>query len=329
MKKIMFFTLVVSILLFPKSLSAQDQQKTSLSISPPLSEIVIQPGKSVTQAFNITNEGSVNLEVIPTVVPFAPHPETGEPVLLLNSTRFPFATLQNLDKALDKPFLLKAKQSDQLVLRIAIPEKEKEKDYYVTLLLQTKPSGLTQLNETGSISQAYLGVHLLVSVSKSGEDKGNLTIHQFKSAKFLDTFSDISPKLFVKNNGTTFTKAHGEIKIISLTGEIIKLFPILPENVLSGGVRELHTSLPDPEDAKSAIPAPFTYKPLFLLGSYTVTARVFAENQIAEEVTIQVFAFPFSLVAFIISLYFTRHVIVSVREKRETKAKVVDRISKE
>lgn len=329
MKNIILFTFTVCILLLPTSLHAQDQQRTSISISPPLSEIVIQPGKSVTQAFNITNEGSVDLEVTPTVVPFAPHPETGEPILLLNTARFPFATLQNLDKALDKPFLLKAKQSDQLVLRIAIPEKEKEKDYYVTLLLQTRPSGLTQLNETGSISQAYLGVHLLVSVSSSGEDRGNLAIHRFESAKFLDTFSTISPKLFVKNNGTTFTKAHGEIKIISLTGEIVKLFPILPENVLSGGVRELHTSLPDPEDTKSAIPAPFTYKPLFLLGPYTITARVFAENQTAEEVTIQIFAFPFSLVAVVISLYLTRYVIAYVKKKYETKAKVVDKIPKE
>ena len=274
--------------------NSQQPALTSLSVTPPLSEIVIKPGKAITQAFTIKNEGKVDLEVTPTIVDFSPDGKTGAPILLPNNTQFPFGKLENLDKKLNAPFTLQAGKSDQLVVRIAIPEKAEEKEYYQTLLFQTKPKNLQLTDGSGSVSQAWIGVHMLISVSKTGEPLGALTIHSFEYPKIIDIFSPLKLNLIVKNNGKNYTKAQGEIKITSITNDVIKVFPLLPENILANSVRLLHASIPDPEDPKSASAAPFEYRPLFLLGPLTISVNVYADGQKQDPVTYSTLALPIS-----------------------------------
>lgn len=272
----------------------QSASRTTLTVTPPLSEIIIKPGKAITQAFTIKNEGKIDLEVTPTIIEFSPDGKTGAPILLLKNKTFPFASLENLDKKLNAPFKLKAGASDQLVVKIVIPEKAEEKEYYQTLLFQTRPIGLELSDGTTSTSQAWIGVHMLISISKTGEQLGDLRIHNFKYPKIIDMFSPIKLDLIVKNQGKNFVKAQGEIKITALTNDVVKVFPILPENVLANSVRTLHASLPDPEDPKSASAASFEYRPVFLLGPYTISVNVYAENQKQEPVLYTTYALPIS-----------------------------------
>lgn len=294
-----FIITTATIFMFTSSsVRAQNTQQstayTSISVTPPLSEIVIKPGKAITQAFTIKNEGKVDLEVTPTIIDFSPDGKTGAPILLLNNTTFPFASLENLDKKLNHPFVLQAGKSDQLVVRIAIPERAEEKEYYQTLLFKTKPVDL-QLNDgSNSISQAWIGVHMLISVSKTGEQQGEFVIHSFEYPKIIDMFSPLKLSLTVKNTGKNYVKAQGEIKITSMTNDVVKVFPILPENVLANSVRVLHASIPDPEDAKSARGEPFEYRPIFLFGPYVVSVNVYAEGQKQNPVSYTVWALPMS-----------------------------------
>lgn len=273
----------------------ENGNRTSISITPPLSEIVMQPGRSITQAFTITNDGTVDLEVIPTIVDFSPDDTTGAPIVFEKNENFPYAELQNLDKKLGAPFLLKAGSKDQLILRITIPNSEPDRDYYKTLLLKTSPSGLLQTNGTQTVSQAYIGVHVLLSVSGNGEDRAKLVIEKLSVPRIVDMFSSLPISLIVKNIGTNYTKAHGQVSIASTFGKVVKIFPLLPENVLAGSIRRLQSSMQDPDDTKSAIAAPMEYRPLFLLGQHTVTATVGRENQeTPDEKIIKVFALPIS-----------------------------------
>ncbi len=293
--------------------NSQQPALTSLSVTPPLSEIIIKPGKAVTQAFTVKNEGKVDLEVTPTIVDFFPDGKTGAPIVFPKNPQFPFASLENLDKKLNSPFTLQAGKSAQLVIKIAIPEKTEEKEYYQTLLLQTKPKNLQLTDGSGSVSQAWVGVHMLISVSKTGEQLGVLSIHSFEYPKIIDMFSPLKLNLIVKNNGKNYTKAQGEIKITSITNDVVKVFPLLPENVLAKSVRLLHASIPDPEDPKSASAAPFEYRPMFLLGPYTLEVNVYADGQKQEPKTYTTYALPISpilaivvitLVNFFIKKYF-------------------------
>lgn len=296
----------------------ENGNRTSLSITPPLSEIVMQPGKSITQAFTIANDGTVDLEVIPTIVDFSADDTTGAPIVFEKNENFPYAELQNLDKKLGAPFLLKAGSKDQLVLRITIPPSEPDRDYYKTLLLKTSPSGLVQTNGTQTVSQAYIGVHILLSVSGNGEDRAKLVIEKFSVPRIVDMFSSVPISLIVKNIGANYTKAHGQVSIASTFGKVVKIFPLLPENVLAGSIRKLQASVQDPDDTKSAIAIPMEYRPLFLLGQYTVAATVGRDNQESpDEKIIKVFAFPISPAVVVISIWLAMKTANHFRKEHE------------
>ncbi|MEK7458479.1 MAG: hypothetical protein AAB612_03300 [Patescibacteria group bacterium] len=308
MKVTIFFillgiTTVVGAIVIPVR-AQENGNRTSISITPPLSEIVMQPGRSITQAFTIANDGTVDLEVIPTIVDFSPDENTGAPIVFEKNENFPYAELQNLDKKFGKPFLLPAGSKDQLILRITIPNSELDKDYYKTLLLKTSPSGLAQVDGVQTVSQAYIGVHILLSVSGNGEDRATLAIEKLTVPRIIDMFSSIPITMIVKNLGTNYTQAHGQVSIASTLGKVVKIFPLLPENVIAGSIRKLQASVQDPDDTKSAIAAPMDYRPLFLLGQYTITATVGRENQESpDEKIIKVFALPISPAVVIFSIW--------------------------
>ena len=166
----------------------------------------MQPGRSITQAFTIANDGTVDLEVIPTIVDFSPDENTGAPIVFEKNENFPYAELQNLDKKFGKPFLLPAGTKDQLILRITIPNSELDRDYYKTLLLKTSPSGLAQVDGVQTVSQAYIGVHILLSVSGNGEDRAKLVIEKLSAPRIVDMFSSIPITMIVKILGRTIHK---------------------------------------------------------------------------------------------------------------------------
>ena len=106
MKVTIFFillgiTTVVGAIVIPVR-AQENGNRTSISITPPLSEIVMQPGRSITQAFTIANDGTVDLEVIPTIVDFSPDENTGAPIVFEKNENFPYAQLQNLDKKFEE-----------------------------------------------------------------------------------------------------------------------------------------------------------------------------------------------------------------------------------
>jgi hypothetical protein len=306
----------IVLLSFPMFIFAQESpRRTAISITPPLSEIVVQPGKTVTQAFTITNDGAQDLEVLPTIVPFSPYGESGEALVLSQQGTFEYAELQNLDIQLNSPFPLLAGKSQQLVLRINVPEDAVEQDHYQTFLLHTKPIGLAQLNGNNSVAQASIGVHILLSISTSGLDHGSIKLHKIVAPKIIDMFSGLTFQVFAKNSGKNYTKAHGEIKLRSMFGEVVKVFPILPENVLADSTRELHTSVPNPEDAKSAQAAAFEYRPLFLLGKYTISTSLYAEGQTPEEKETIVYALPISPFLVLLLFYGSRFILKKMTTK--------------
>ena len=56
-------------------------QEVSLSISPPLTEITIQPGKNFSQTFTVQNNGGP-VVIVPKIFPFVPLDTDGHPDLL-------------------------------------------------------------------------------------------------------------------------------------------------------------------------------------------------------------------------------------------------------
>ena len=132
-----FLTFAFLLLTFPIH-----AQQVSLSISPPLLELFIKPGKAIMVAYKLENLGDptfLNLKILP----FEAKDNLGN-IRIKSEFEGPVRfSLDNADLTLDQPFFLKTNDSQQILLRIRIPENITDGDYYYSLLAETIPTTST------------------------------------------------------------------------------------------------------------------------------------------------------------------------------------------
>jgi len=223
--------------LFPDNAFAQS---IGLSISPPLLEVMIKPGKSISQAFVVTNESDQDLYLKTAVVPFLPADEKGN--IQLSTTDFwlpKYFSLANANLRLGETFLLKAGKSQQLVLKIAIPPKEQEQDSYFTFLVEQSLHG-EFFPETGGQTLIKIGANILLTISSSGKPWQKGVIKSFLAVPDkADIFDRVEFKLVISNQGKSFFKSIGKIEIFDFLGKKKIELTLRPDNILVNSSRQI------------------------------------------------------------------------------------------
>ncbi len=242
---IFFFVIYIfSLLIF--NLSEANAQQVSLTISPPLLELFIKPGKSVLIAYNLENLGDPAI-LSTKVLPFVPQGNQGG-IKIKEEFAGPIRFyLDNANLKLDDPFFLKTKDSQQLLLRIRVPEGTPNGDYYYTLLTETKHSKGTE-GTTSSLAKATIGANILITVTESGQVdiKGKVAFFDVTSRyklklfgqifNFIESTDKVPVVLILENQGKNLIKPQGEIDLLGNFGERAK-FEILPQNILAESQR--------------------------------------------------------------------------------------------
>lgn len=299
MKKLFILFLFVSWSLFLVPFA--NAQQVSLSISPPLLELFIKPGKAVMIAYRLENLGDpafLNLKILPfeakdNLGNIRIKPEFEGPV------RF---SLDNSNLTLEQPFFLKTNESQQILLRIRIPENITDGDYYYTLLAETIPP--TPNEGIGSArAKATIGSNILVTISNSGNvdikpkvalfsTRGGLTLGQ--NFKIYDSSEKIPVVLSVANKGKTLMKPEGQIILKGGLGEKAE-YDIISKNILAESERLL-------EATPSADISPVIYRPSslvlsgFFIGKYSLSTQIkFGENSPTIFASTVFYAFPFRI----------------------------------
>lgn len=230
----------ISIFLYLFAVPAKAQD-FSLSLSPPLLEVMLQPGKSITQAYEVKNQGSSTLYLKSFISPFLPDPESGQIVYqdLLSPGQQPEFKLNNANIGLNDTFVLQAGESQQLVLKVTAPKDLAENDYYFTFFVShSNKGGLVQ--RTTSNFQAQVGAHLLLTVTQSGQLELKGEIREFQALpKIADLGSLIKFKVAIANQGSAFFKTAGQIEIFDSLGKKRKELLLRPDNVLASSQKEL------------------------------------------------------------------------------------------
>lgn len=224
---------------------------TSLSLSPPLLEAVVKPGRAITQAYRVANLGSSDLYLRARVVPFTPAGQQGlvklEP-LFGKSKSFLFS-LQNADLGLGETFFLPAGDSRQLVLSIATPEEAADTDGYFTFLLEQSEEGEFVVPASGATARFKIGSNILLTVSRDGSLRFKGGIADFAARPgWSDVFTPVKLVLTAENTGRSFFQTKGEIKILDMFGREKKVLDLRPDNVLAGSRRRL-SCLPAGEES--------------------------------------------------------------------------------
>lgn len=274
-------------------------QQVSLSITPPLLETIIKPGKSIMIAYRVENQGDPTI-LTTKILPFEVRDNFGN-IRLKKEFEGPIRfSLDNADLKLGQPFFLKTGDIQQLLLRVRIPEGAPEGDYYYTILVETgEPKSLEGVGSARA--KATIGSNILITVTDSGliEIKPKIvlfsTINGYKvreNLKIYDTFDKIALVSVIENRGKNMIKPEGTITLKGNFGEEVK-YNVVPKNVLSMSQRLIEAT-PSAEFTK---PVSLTLSGFFL-GVYHLSAKLnFGENSPTAFASTTFIALPFKLVA--------------------------------
>jgi len=266
----------------------------SLAISPTVVEMAIQPGKVVTQAFLIENNGTVDLEVRPVLRDFEADGDSGVPKLLPGST-FPYAQLVNSAIQLNQPFSLPAGRSEQLVLEVRPSELAEQRDWYTTLLLETKPDPRSTLvDNSGAATTGFIGANILVRVTQTNQIPLNWDV-RFELPHFIDSLQKLEFTALVSNQSSTMAAPDMTVTILKGDTEILSETTALPERILAQSSRRIYAQQVRKDDPRSFEGTPFRFDPAFAFGKYTVRASIRNNSGGPLVIEHEFWALPFSL----------------------------------
>lgn len=221
-------------------------QQVSLSISPPLVELIIKPDKSVLVAYRVENFGDPVI-LQSKIVPFIPQDTRGG-IRLKTQTEGPVAfNLDNANLNLQDTFFLKTRDSQQLLLRIKIPHDTPDGDYYYSFLAEAQPPPTAE-GVSSSRAKTTIGSNILITVTQSGkiDVKGKVALFDVlshykltlfgRTFHFFDSNDKIPVVLIVENKGRNLLKPQGEIILKGNFGEKAS-FDIVSQNILAESQR--------------------------------------------------------------------------------------------
>lgn len=293
---LLFFYFFIYLFIYSGNVRAQ---QVSLSISPPLLEIFIKPGKSIMVAYNLKNYGDptfINLKILP----FEAKDELGN-IRIKQEFEGPARfDLDNSDLKLDQPFFLKTNDTQQILLRIRIPENITDGDFYYSLLAETTPP--TASEGIGSArTKATIGSNILITISNSGDidikpkialfsTQGGFALN--KEIRIFDSLDKIPMILTIVNKGKNMIKPEGQINLKGNFGEIAK-YDIISKNILAESERlmEATPSAQINNDNKNTLVLSG-----FFIGKYNLSAQIkFGENSPTIFGSTVFYAFPFKI----------------------------------
>jgi len=265
-------------------------QQVSLSLSPPVVELFIKPGKEIMVAYKLENLGDPTFLSLK-VLPFEAKDGLGN-IKIKSEFEGPVRfSLDNSDLKLDQPFFLKTNDSQQILLRVRIPENIADSDYYYSLLAESTPP--TAAEGASSVRvKATIGSNILITVSNSGDVdvKPKIALFTTKGGFIFDSTDKIPVILTVVNKGRNMIKAEGQIKLKGNFGETAQ-YDIIPRNILAESERLL-------EATPSALLTHSTSLVLsgFFIGKYNLSSQIkFGENSPTIFGSTTFYAFPFRI----------------------------------
>lgn len=290
-----FKHLIISFVIYNLSFiisSPARAQSLSLSIAPPVVEIMIKPGKTITQTIKIANGGESTI-ITPLLKEYTLNGLQDNP----NFTRDTWIEILNRDLAFDKSFFLKTGEERQVVLKISPPKDSAEKDYFRVLLFTTKPVIPFDYSQS-SISQS-IGSLILINVTSSGMKNKAAEISAFQIPKIADSFSPLETRILLKNTGDTYFRPQGFITLKGLIGQTN--FALNPNLFLPGETKLLTVDeVPYAKDNQTLSLSGF------YLGKYTLTITfTLDEGTIKISQTKTFYAIPWKgMTIFLLMLFF-------------------------
>ena len=304
-KVIAFLLILASLFIIHNSVA--EAQTLGLSITPPIAEVMIIPGKIVTQTFTITNDGNDGMASI-YIIPFKAQGESGNVALdeknAVTATS-PYASWFSIISPVSvfgEKFYMAGGQRQEITVKITPPESATEKDYYFTLLYELDnniPGGTLPMGPT---NQARIGANLILSLSRDGNPPKTAEIVGFKAPKIIDSLEKLTFDIRIGNFGSHVFKPDGEITIKPIFGSVETL-NLAPLNIISDSVRNIPCL-----KGEEIIVCQSNRK--VLVGVYKSTLEITPNGSgETQSKTVTTVAFPFSIIFGLLLIFITYRII--------------------
>lgn len=275
-------------------------QQVNLSMSPPIVQTRIKPGKSIIIAYTVENSGDpTNLQFL--IRPFTPVGQLGSLTVAQQLEGPVQFNLENADAVLEKPFFFPAKEKRQAVLRIHIPPGIPDGDYYYMVMAETVPAFGIAGQSTG-VASASIGSPLLISITESGITEVKATIAEFSFkpdyvltvgnniVRIVDNAKELPIICSIRNMGKNLIQPQGII--VDQVGKTKNKYTIIPQNILSNSQRIIKTFTDENSKTDSSLVLSH-----LSIGKHRVTAEVtFGEDTSVQYQTLEFLALPLRLI---------------------------------
>lgn len=229
----------------------------NLTFSPPILEIIAKPGATITQAYEITNNSNEQVSLNPSVIPFTPKGIDGG-VTYDNLSQNPNVefNIQNTDLGLNQTFVLKPKETKQIVLKIKTLSNIPQSDSYYTFFLTQTDSGI-QTNTTQTTNLGRIGSHILLSTSDSQNQEVSASVTRLTTSPQIKDvfFTPIRISAQVDNLTDHYFKTDGKVTIFK-NGNLVKEWKLYPQNVLASHSRSIQCADNDLKPVDCTLPSP-------------------------------------------------------------------------
>ncbi len=211
-------------------------QSATLSISPPVVEILIAPNKTVSQTFKIST-GESDVTLIPEIHLVRPSGDSGHVEIdpsPINESEIPLVITSN--PPLNIPFTAK---EQQFTLNLEAASSDIAQDVYLALVFRAVSSDHQQNLDIGAAISALI----LTSINPSGIMTINLEIADFEPRLIHDAWIPLSLAPSLANKDSLMIRPEGTFEILAPSGKSVYKNKIHPNLILGSSSRKIEASV--------------------------------------------------------------------------------------
>lgn len=218
-KKILFSIcfLIAGIFLVSKSgmLANAASGGSGLTLSPPIRELTIKEGETVTKTIKVTNPTDKLITVYPEVMDFRAKGDSGEPAFYSASDETSKFSLSKWITFTQPELALTPQQVVDFKYAISVPNTVEPGGHYGVVFFATKPEKPSADSSSVTLN-SMVGSLLLVKVP--GDITENASLENFSANQFIYLSGNPTFDTLVRNLGNIHFKPEGEIMIKNMLG---------------------------------------------------------------------------------------------------------------
>ncbi len=208
-------------------------QNVSLSISPPVVEILLAPGKKVEQTFTLQTTGE-NLAITPELHLATPSDSQGHMTIDPNPL---------VPSSIPLTFKITG-PSSMPTLTFEAANIDVPTDIYLALVFKVNPAGSPEANDSrASPTLPAISALILVTINPGGLTPIDLAIKNFSPPALHDSYLPLTLSPLLHNNTSIMIRPEGLYEIISPLGKTVLSLPLYPNLILGNSSRSLQSTI--------------------------------------------------------------------------------------